>query len=324
MTITLANRTSAFGTERDGETFNTAEEMLAAAGMLGWNVEKRLALADLGGGKTAEIPNRWATVRMDTGQPLGVVRGAYAIIQPEEAFAFGDLVLDQPGRNWMQAGDFKGGEVIFGALRLGDLAFSLPNDPGGLEPYLLIVNSFGGSTNYEAIITWIRVACWNTFQAARHSFHSRFRLRHTGNLQGKVLAAREALGVTFQHVEQEAKPLFTAMAKAKIVDEQVREIFRETVWPITDTQREKGLKGDEDAELGFAHYLTSDTLEGIRGTAWGAYQSVTEFLDHREGEYKRRVQRHTAEQQRQYVLMFGTGAEKKDRALEAFASFVKR
>lgn len=323
MTITMADRTSAFGIHNDGDTFATAAEMLDAAGLAGWNVEKRLVYADSGPHGHVEVGNRWATVRMDTGQPLGVVRGAYTIIQAEDAFAFGDLLLDAPGRHWTRAGQFKGGEIIFGALSLDDMGFDLPNDKDGIKPYLLIVNSFGGSTNYEAVVTWIRVACWNTFEMARHGFHSRWRLRHTGDLAGKVAAAREALGFTFQHIEDEVKPLVARMAKTKLVDAQIQDILESKVWPISDTTLAKGVPDDHPSREAFAVYQSSETLEGIRGTAWGAYQAVTEYLDHKEGEYTRRVQRHTPEQQRQYVLLFGTGSEKKAAALNAFAQVVK-
>jgi phage/plasmid-like protein (TIGR03299 family) len=322
--ITLADRRSAWGSTREPESYASAAEMLEAAGLNGWNVQKRLVYADSGPHGMLGVPNRWATVRMDTGRPLGVVRGAYTIIQNEDAFAFGDMVLDQPGRNWERAGDFKGGEVVFGALRLGDLAFAMPADPDGQVPYLLIVNSHGGSTNYEALITWVRVRCWNTFQMARHGYHSRFRLRHTGDLHGKVQAAREALGITFKHIEEEVKPLAHAMANAKIVDAQVREIFESTIWPITENAQQDGPKSSHPSQQAFAVYMNSETLEGVRGTAWGAFQAVTEYLDHQEGQFARRVERHTPEQQRSYVLMFGTGADKKQQALDALAAFTKK
>lgn len=320
MSITLADRTSAFGVHKDGEVFASAAEMLESAGLAGWHVEKRLLHADVGDGKMREVPSKWATVRMDTGQPLGVVGGGYTIIQAEDAFAFGDLLLDSPERNWTRAGDFKGGEIVFGALRLGDLAFGVPSDKRGMEPYLLIVNSYGGSTNYEAVVTWVRVACWNTFQMARRGFHSRWRLRHTGDLHGKVQAAREALGLTFQHIDEEVKPLVRVLAKTKLVDDQIKEIFEKAVWPISEADEEKGVRFNAPSQLAFATYKNSDTLDGIRGTAWGAYQAVVEFLDHSGVEFTRRVARHTPEQQRSYVLMFGTGAEKKQLALDALVA----
>lgn len=319
--ITLADRRPAFHTGVEAQQFATAAEMLAASGLAGWNVQKVPALAKTPDGHVKPVPHRWVTVRTDTNAPLGVVGDGYQVIQNETSFAFGDMLLDKPGRWWSRAGFFKYGGIVFGALELGDLSFELPKDDGGLTPYLLIVNSHEGSTAYEAIITWIRPRCINTFTFARKHFHAKWRLRHVGDLNGKVVAAREALNLTFRHVE-EVKPLATALVRAKVVDQQVRDILESTVFPITDKDRENGIPVMHPSQQAFSLYHTSPTLDGVRGTAWGAFQAVTEYVDHFT-DFRTRVDRHTPDQQRAYVLTFGSGAEKKARALEAFAALVR-
>jgi Domain of unknown function (DUF932) len=110
----------------------------------------------------------------------------------------------------------------------------------------------------------------------------------------------------------------THLATTSLVDEQVREIMN-NLWPASETRVEKG-EQSKHADAAYATYLRSENLEGIRGTAWGAFNAVTEYLDHGV-EYKGRV----AEpgDVRAESSLFGTAKETKDRAIEALLAVAK-
>ena len=129
-------------------------------------------------------------------------------------------------------------------------------------------------------MTPVRVVCANTQSAALRDHVSSWSIRHTRNAKAAVQAARDSLGLTFAYVEAfqaEAEQLIdTATTDSQFFD-LVADLFpapaadAPTRVRHTHTQRQQTL----------AHlWHDADTQSGIRGTAWGAYQAVAEYVDH--------------------------------------------
>lgn len=309
MSIITSERTAPWGTAAgDPTTFATRHEMLEAAGMANWNVQKH-PLVTIDG---IEVPRFWATVRSDNNQVLGVVGDVWQPVQIEEAFAFGDNIVDSGDANWSRAGMFRSGQVVFGCLEVGHLEIEVPGDDGGsLKAYLLILTSFDGSTPTEIVVAYIRPICWNTFQMARGGTH-KFTARHTSSLEGRIVQARESLGVVFRNAEL-VKDMTARLATTKVVDQQVQDIFRR-VWPIDEEAASDRRLVTAPSTQAYLNYLHSDTLDGIRGTAWGAFNAATEYLDHMV-EYRAKTSVAPPDQIRGRNLMFGTASRKKDAVL---------
>lgn len=292
----------------------TSTEMLEAAGLAGWDVRKVQAYA---GRKGGPIPGRFATVVSNgpkAGEVLGDVGRAYQIFQMEDAFSFADKIVDDGRGRWERAGFFRNGSIVFGAMEVCGEDFVVPGDDSPVKPYLLVVNSFDGSTPYQGVLAFIRPVCINTFEAARGTDTPyRFNIRHTGSLEGKIQMARDALAITLRHTA-EVKELTTALALKKVTDEQVLEIFRTAVWPIDDQAVSEGRLESHASTQAYENYLTSPTLDTIRGTAWGAFNAVTEFVDH-VAEYKGKV--NSADDVKGEAILFGRGHMRTDRAMAA-------
>lgn len=292
------------------EGFATASEMLGSAGLAGWDVQKKQLYV---GRKGPVAAGAYATVTAD-GRVLGVVGNAYKVLQMEEAFAFGDALVDSGDAKWERAGQFKGGRIVFGAMELCHLGISVPGDDSEIKPYLLLVNSFDGSHPFQGVLAFIRPVCINTFEAARGTDTPyRFSIRHSSLLNGKIQSARDALGIAFNHTA-EVKELVSSLALKKIVDDQVLDIFRKYVWPVDAESMAPGNLDKHSSTLAYENYLTSPTIDGIRGTAWGAFNAVTEYVDH-VVEYKSKVYEDSG--LRGDTLMFGVGQQRKDRAMAA-------
>jgi phage/plasmid-like protein (TIGR03299 family) len=300
--------------QKPTDQFATAAEMLEAAGLAGWDVQKKEMYV---GRKGPKVVGKFATVATGgaiAGKVLGVVGRSYQVHQMEEAFRFGDNIVDDGQAKWERAGVFRGGSQAFGCMELAHLDISVPGDDSPIKPYLLIVNSFDGSSPVLGVLAYIRPVCVNTFMAAKGTATSyRFAIRHVGSLDGRILQAREAIGIAFKHTE-EVKQLVTRLATASIVDEQVREIFSKKVWPISDDVPEGRLEAHLSTRA-FENYLTSPTLEGIRGTKWGALNAVTEFVDHIADYKGRKV--NDADSVKGNSILFGQGQMRAERALAA-------
>lgn len=291
-----------------GKLLTTAEAI--AIGGFDFEVEKQ-PLAPLGSQQV--FPNRWATVRTDTGAPLGVVGPTYKVAQNAEAFGFLDAVVDSGEAKWETAGVMRGGSWTFASLELDHLGIIVPGDPSDLKTYLLIINSFDGSRKLGGYVTRVRTVCKNTSELAKKGAVSRFEIKHSGTLDGKIAAAREALGIAFKNTEM-VRELTEQLATTKLLDRQVRDIFEKAVWPLEDDLTETA-KEKHHSQQAFALYLASPNLEGIRGTAWGMYNAVTEYLDWGV-KYASRTRGDDADA-RADSLLFGHAKDLKDRALDA-------
>ena len=263
---------------------NTSE-MLSLAHLNDWNVRlEDVAIPDtFESDKNYSFVTRTNPFDRTKNDVLGVVGERYVPLQNEDLFSFGDNLLDGGGR-WETAGSIKGGRVVFGSIALTD---SITLDPNGradkIDNYLLINTSHDGSIAIQASITPVRVVCANTLNLALSSFKGKkdvkqtFKIRHTQTAEGKIAVAREALGLAHKYIDE-----FSTMANEMIEKEITKAQFDKIVelaYPAP-TKDAKGSQKKYDAKV--------DLLQGIyvgqynntiSGTAWGAYNALTERLD---------------------------------------------
>ena len=257
----------------------TTSEMLSLAHLAGWNV--RVEELDLPGRSHREY---FATVRTNPfdgdNDVLGVVGERYKVLQNEELFQFGDNLLD--GGQWETAGSIKNGTVVFGSLAL-DRETNL--DPTGrgdkINNYLLVHTSHDGSLAIQASVTPVRVVCQNTLNMAigRNGKGAKqsFRIRHTQTLQGKVAAAREALGMANTYLDA-----FDKIANEMIAQEISDKTFFDIITAVYAKPEEdvKGALTKWETKIDVLNDIYfGETCENIKGTAWGAYNALTERLD---------------------------------------------
>jgi phage/plasmid-like protein (TIGR03299 family) len=198
-------------------------------------------------------------------------------------FSFGDNLLDGGGR-WETAGSIRGGRVVFGSIALSD---SITLDPQGradkIDNYLLINTSHDGSIAIQASITPVRVVCANTLNLALSAVRGKkapkqtFKIRHTQTAEGKIAVAREALGLAHKYMDE-----FALMANEMIQTEITKAQFDEIV-ALAYPAPEKDAKGSfkkYDAKVDLLQGIyVGQYNDTIAGTAWGAYNALTERLD---------------------------------------------
>jgi phage/plasmid-like protein (TIGR03299 family) len=257
------------------QELSTAEEMISGAG-LDWTVAKQPMIVRLDG-REIVVPNAWANTRMTDGSVLGVVGDPYQNIQNREAFAWADSLVDSGAAKYETAGSLFGGRRVFLSMELPD-GISVPGDEGEVKPYLLITNGFDGGTVLQASVTMIRTVCSNTWTLALANATRTFRIRHSGSLDGKLAAAREALGVTFTYTEAFSQ-IAGRLALAKVTDRQVDAILR-AAFPVPETQKAPEKIDRSDFAKVRAIYRETENLAPVRGTAWGVLQASGEYLDH--------------------------------------------
>ena len=266
------------------EEVNT-NEMLALAHLDNWNVRLEDVATPEGfnSDKSYSFVTRTNPFDRSTNDILGVVGERYVPLQNEDLFSFGDNLLDGGGR-WETAGSIKGGRVVFGSIALTD---EIVLDPNGradkIDNYLLINTSHDGSIAIQASITPVRVVCANTLNLALSAFKGKkdvkqtFKIRHTQTAEGKIAVAREALGLAHKYIDE-----FSVMANEMIEKEITKAQFDKIVelaYPAP-TKDAKGSQKKYDGKIDLLQSIyVGEYNNTISGTAWGAYNALTERLD---------------------------------------------
>ena len=219
---------------------------------------------------------------------LGVVGARYKVFQNEELFSFGDNILDGGG-TWETAGSIKNGTVVFGSMSLNrDITINGETT----ENYLLMSSSHDGSHPIQASVTPVRVVCSNTLGFAigkgGKSVKQSFRIRHTATTEGKVAAARDALGLAHKYLdafETEMANLIKVSVTNKKFEDLITLAYPKPDLVLAAEDAGEGLKGGAQA-ANTRWEQKIDTLKDIWGSettpeknAWTALNAMTERLD---------------------------------------------
>lgn len=240
----------------------TSEDAIRIA-RLNWTVEQFPVYAN---GK--EIPGVFANVRNDTNEALGVVHSRYRIVQNTEAFDFVDGIIGnkEVECRYETAGSLFNGRRIFLLVKLPEN--ELLGDK--IENYLFFTNSHDGSSALTAGITNVRVVCNNTLQMAIKGCERKWSCRHTVSIEGKKQQAKEALGLAVAYMgnmQATAEEMFQ-----KKINEEI--FFRNLFEKYNRAEKTKELVLDRVHTI----YHEKDDLQNFKGTAWGMYNAVADFV----------------------------------------------
>ena len=262
------------------------EQMLELAHLDNWNVrlEEIPLPANHSSHKSHFFVSRTNPFDKTQTDVLGVVGERYKVLQNEQLFEFADFMLDGGGR-WETAGAIKNGTQVFGSIALERESVIDPNGVSDkVNSYLLVNTSHDGSVAIQASITPVRVVCANTLNLAigkgvgrNRSVKQSFKIRHTETMNGKIQAAREALGLANAYMDEFDK-MAQAMFEIEITNDKFQDIIREA-YPMPEKDA-KGAMSKWQTKLELIEDIyTGPTNHMIAGTAWGALNAMTERLD---------------------------------------------
>jgi phage/plasmid-like protein (TIGR03299 family) len=226
------------------------------------------------------IENRFALRRTDTQDVLGIVTDFYQPLQNREAFSFFDGVFGKGKARYEVAGVLGKGEKVWLLAKLpGDFTVGREDLVG---KWLLLSNGHDTAEPVRAKFTPIRVVCQNTLSAALRGTESEVRIQHIGNVQGKLEIAGKLMkqaGVYFDEMQVR----FNAFLKHPLKENQVRQYASLVLGENGARFEELSTIGQKQVEeiqklhdTGAGH-----DIKGVRGSLWGAYNAVTEFVDHK-------------------------------------------
>jgi len=279
------------------ENYPTSAEAIKHAG-LDYTVEKR-NLFTYGDDTTPEtedndivmewrvdVPNHYATVRIDTDEVLGVVGRDYHVVQNIDAFSFFDSIVGgKDGIRYETAGALGKGERIFITAKLPEYIKVGRNDL--IEQFLFLTTSHDGFGSITASFTPIRVCCQNTLNAALRNQSNAIKIRHTASAHDRLKEAHKLLSIT-NLLAKEMEGVFNQWAKVKITDKQVKKLVQIAMAPNKETWQNLQMgKKDEfssvftnmlDKVLEYSATSPTQQMETTKGTLFGTYNAVTGYF----------------------------------------------
>lgn len=292
----------------DVGTTNSADAIDAAG--LNWAVRQAPVLFEGNGLK--EYKEKVVNFREDTGDALGIVGAGYKVVQNKTAFAFIDSIVGEQIEIFVSAGEFGGGKRVYIQAKLpGDIRFA-GNDKDRGTKLVTFISSHDGSLPVSVLFTPVRIVCQNTFNAALTST-DQVRRKHTAALNLDTIKAE--LGILNRQFDLLAN-LSEKLAGVRFNDGQVKNLLTvsglvpATLEGVEASTRAKNIT-DKVTGL-FAGLGKGSDLDGSKGTAWGAWNALTEYIDHHRTT--------KGDSDRFESALIGSGARAKESALSYLAT----
>lgn len=198
---------------------------------------------------------------------------SYEIRQPDEILGWAQFGPTD-GMTWETAGLM--GSTVFGSIAY-DREFIL--DPTGVADvvsmYLMVTGSFDGSVANRGGLTSVRVVCKNTLNIALKGMTGGFAFKSTKNIRDRV----KAWQMTTARAEAD-RAVFEAEAQELFATKVTDATFKDKILPAIKPRPEEDVKGsfkkwDTWFDLNVGMWDAPHNA-GIRRTAWGAWNALTE------------------------------------------------
>lgn len=263
----------------------SVDEALDAAHMRGWNVRKVPLVAEVEG-QSLEVPDRYTIVRTNpinkATEALGVIGRNWTPFQNEETAALINDIVDDSSARIETIGALRGGRQTFVTMKMPehiDITSPVTGEKDTTEVYLSVLNNHDGQGALRALVTPVRIVCANTWAMAESTARSSISLRHTGTPSSRLADVRDALGMTFAYMEEFEREV-QLLAKREMENVEVYDVIK-NLWFVDEATTDRQKSGREDTAYAVMdNYLTSATVDPVRGTAYGAYNAITEYIDH--------------------------------------------
>ena len=246
---------------------------------LDWEVETKPLFT----GDGEKVSHR-AAYRVSDGRILGIVGKRWTPLQNRDAFEIFEPLVDAGEMVIHTAGSLRNGERIWALCQLNqDNSEIVAGDE--VAKFVLLSNGHDGKLAVHFGFTPIRVVCANTEALARGSKASKLvRVRHSRFVKQNVQDLRNVMNFANQEFEATAEQ-YRYLASKGINSEDLDKYIK-IVLGIGEksademTTRSKNIVSSiEDL---FESGKGSDIV-GVRGTYWGAYNAVTEYLNYSKG-----------------------------------------
>jgi phage/plasmid-like protein (TIGR03299 family) len=252
----------------------------------------------------------------DSRRYLGVVGSRYHPIQNVDAFGFADALVGEGGARFESAGSLRNGRIVW---LLAALPQALRVKDDTINQYLLLKTTHDGTGALQAMLTPVRVVCWNTLSAALRGAKNTVNIRHTAKALQKVAEARRVLGLAQGYFNGLGEQL-EKMAEKPINADEVWAFVNALVPNPKPTEKahaagqsRAAATRSEIVQL-YAGGQQGAKQKATRGTVYGLYNAAAEYADH--GRTVRKSGGGSQDEARMESSLWGSAAAFKEKAFE--------
>jgi hypothetical protein len=146
------------------------------------------------------------------------------------------------------------------------------------QPYLCISNAHDGSSSLLVLLVGVRVVCNNSLQAALRSAKRKISIRHLSGMETRKEEALKTMGAAskyFHDLEVFASELAGKKVNiGKVLDK---------LFPASKDMSARQMKSNREVkELIKTLLKQKDDLQNFKGTAWGAYNAISDWRSNTE------------------------------------------
>jgi phage/plasmid-like protein (TIGR03299 family) len=235
-------------------------------------------------------------------------------LQNAEAFAWFNPFVEAGECTFETAGSLRQGTRVWILAQLKRRPLEIVASDV-VRKFLLLSHSHDGTLAIRVGFTPVRVVCANTLAMAHGDENSQLiRIRHTAGMHEALEKVREIINVADAAFEATAEQ-YRHLASRKVVNQADLKRFVIKVLDLTEEKKDGKPTGKLTgrsanilaAVLENVHGGKGNTLPGVAGTWWAAYNGLTEYLSYQRGR--------TADT-RLNALWFGEGVALNAKALE--------
>lgn len=278
-----------FGKEAEG---TTVKEVLQNA-----NADFNIGMESIYTKDGKVIPNQFRTFREDTDETFGVVKGTYKVMQNERLLNISDDLVKREKVIWDRIGLVDNGRKIVASFKMPE-GFSI----GGMDDvdqYIMLQNTNDGSGGIRILPSNVRIACSNQFTYMQSLLNkmginkNALTIRHSARQEDRIAQLVEALRIV-DHLNQTFMETATELINVEMSQDERINFYIDT---LGLKQNEDMMKGGKDydannpyglgtrgqntlTELLELELAPTNQLNGMGGSAWGCFNTATEYIDH--------------------------------------------
>jgi phage/plasmid-like protein (TIGR03299 family) len=217
-------------------------------------------------------------VRTDINTVLGYCKSKFRPLQNHDAFEFLGSFIDRGWCNLDYIGTLGVGEKVWALAEITSGTFDIVENDS-IKLYLTVINSHDGKSSVTVCVTPIRVTCANMFSALSSS-NAVLKFNHSGDVNAKLDAVKELVVKQIEAGERLATDLRSLATGDWVTARQLNEYFRDVFHIVgeADATTKANNKIKKLREL-FIHGK-GNSLAGVRGTWYAAYNAVSEYLNY--------------------------------------------
>lgn len=288
----------------------TAADAIKLAG-LDWRVLESpiYRVNDKSGNQFLQVPSHKAVFRETDGTVLGVVGNDYHPLQNDKAFEFFNPFVESGLASFETAGSLREGKVVWVLAKLNRAPIEIGKGDV-VNKFLMLSNGHDGKMAVRVGFTPIRVVCANTLAMSHSNQQSKLlRVMHSSKVNDNVEKIRDlvnAADAKFEATAAQYQELTRHGVNEKDLKRYVNIVFKYS--EVEDARRQMSKDRMIQDITRLFETGRGQNLPGAKGTYWGLYNSVTEYLSYEKGR---------GQDSRLNSLWFGDAGRLNQMALEA-------